>query len=312
MGDGVADLGIAHLLDLGGEHADLAGAEFGKIDHLWLEHGKPVNLVGRAGAHHLDQIALLDHAVDDADQNHNAEVRVIPAIDQHRLERCVAVALRGRKTLHNRLQHIGNTQTAFGGNRNRILRVNADHVLDVFLDPLGVCGGQVDLVQDRHDLVIGLDGLIDVGQRLRLDTLRGIDHQKRPFDRLHGPAHLIGKINVSGGVDQVEHIVLTVLGTILDAHRVRLDRDAAFAFDIHRVQKLLLHVPVLHGSGGLDQPVGQGGFPVVDMGNDRKIADSGKLCHGRGYERERASGQGGIAGFRLQPRIGCGIVTPKG
>jgi hypothetical protein len=33
----------------------------------------------------------------------------------------------------------------------------------------GLGGGQVDLVEDRHDLVIRVDGLVDIGERLRLD-----------------------------------------------------------------------------------------------------------------------------------------------
>jgi hypothetical protein len=32
--------------------------------------------------------------------------------------------------------------------------VEADHVLDLLLDALGLGGGQVDLVEDRHDLVV--------------------------------------------------------------------------------------------------------------------------------------------------------------
>jgi hypothetical protein len=36
---------------------------------------------------------------------------------------------------------------------------------------LGLGGGQVDLVEDRDDLVVGVDRLVEVGQRLRLDAL---------------------------------------------------------------------------------------------------------------------------------------------
>ncbi len=38
-------------------------------------------------------------------------------------------------------------------------------------DPLGLGGGQVDLVEDRDDLVVVVDGLVDVGQGLGLDAL---------------------------------------------------------------------------------------------------------------------------------------------
>ena len=32
-------------------------------------------------------------------------------------------------------------------------------------------------------------------------------------------------------------------------------------------------------AGDLDQPVGQGGFAMVDMGDDGKIADLGEIGH---------------------------------
>ncbi len=47
----------------------------------------------------------------------------------------------------------------------------------------GVGGGEVDLVDDRHDLVVVLDRLVDIGQGLRFDALRGIDDQQRAFAR---------------------------------------------------------------------------------------------------------------------------------
>jgi hypothetical protein len=80
-------------------------------------------------------------------------------------------------------------------------------------------------------------------------------------------------------VDQVERVAVAVRCTVFEAHGVGLDGDAALALDIHRIEQLLLHVAVGHGAGGLDQPVGQGGFPVVDMGDDGEIADARGIGH---------------------------------
>ena len=55
--------------------------------------------------------------------------------------------------------------------------VEPDHILDLLLDPVGLGRRQVDLVQHRHDLVPGLDRLIDIGEGLRLDPLARIDDQ---------------------------------------------------------------------------------------------------------------------------------------
>ncbi len=44
-------------------------------------------------------------------------------------------------------------------------------------------------------------------------------------------------------------------------------------FDIHGVENLHLHVAFGYGAGQLDQQVSEGGYPVIDMGDDGEIAD---------------------------------------
>jgi len=34
----------------------------------------------------------------------------------------------------------------------------------------------------------------------------------------------------------------------------------------------------------LDQTIGQRGFPVIDMRNNRKVTDFAKLCHSAAYD----------------------------
>ncbi len=53
---------------------------------------------------------------------------------------------------------------------------------------------------------------------------------------------------------------------------MRLDGDAAFPLQVHGIQHLGLHLARSQGSGQLQQAVGQRGFAVINMGNDRKIA----------------------------------------
>ena len=80
------------------------------------------------------------------------------------------------------------------------------------LMPLGLRCRQVDLVQHRHDLEIGVDRLIGVGQRLRLDTLGGVDQQQRTLAGTHRPADLVGEVDVARRVDEVELVGLAVSG----------------------------------------------------------------------------------------------------
>jgi hypothetical protein len=89
---------------------------------------------------------------------------------------------------------------------------------------------------------------------------------------------------MAGGIDQVEDVGLAVLGRIGQPHRLRLDGDTALALDIHGIEHLLLHLARLQAAGGLDQPVGQRRFAMVDMRNNGEVADVGNRdgCHGRG------------------------------
>jgi hypothetical protein len=58
-----------------------------------------------------------------------------------------------------------------------------------------------------------------------------------------------------------------------ERRRLRLDRDPAFALEIHRVQHLLLHLARGQAATALDEPVRQRRFAVVDVSNDGKVAD---------------------------------------
>ena len=171
VGDGVAHARVRHLLDLRGDEADLAGAKDGHVEHLGLEDADLLDLVMGVRAHHLDALALLHGAVDDAHQHHDAQISVIPAIDQQGLEGRGLVALGGRQAGDDGLQHQIDAQTRLGRNRHGLGGVDADDVLDLLLDALGFGGGQVDLVEHGHDVMARIDGVVDIGEGLRLDAL---------------------------------------------------------------------------------------------------------------------------------------------
>ena len=81
-------------------------------------------------------------------------------------------------------------------------------------------------------------------------------------------------------VHQVQFIGLAVFRDIVEAHRLRLDGDAALLLDIHVVEHLRAHLAIGQAPGALDQAVGQGRLAMVDMGDDRKVADVRKVGHG--------------------------------
>ncbi len=78
---------------------------------------------------------------------------------------------------------------------------------------------------------------------------------------------------MTGCIDQVEYVVLTVAVTVVHSNEVRLYGDAAFPFQIHRIQHLFLQFPTAQSMSILQQAVSQGGFPVINMSNDAKISN---------------------------------------
>ena len=114
----------------------------------------------------------------------------------------------------------------------------------------GSADGQVDLVQDRDDLVVRFDRVIGVGQRLRLDALAGIDHQQRALAGGQRAADLVGEVDMAGRVHQVQDVGLAVLGLVVEAHGLRLDGDAALALDIHRIEHLVVELALAHRAAG--------------------------------------------------------------
>ena len=114
------------------------------------------------------------------------------------------------------------------------------------------------------------NGHVEIGDGLRLYALSGVHHEEAAFTRRDGATHLVGKVHVSRGVDEVEHIIFAI-ELVVHLDGVALDGDAALFFQIHIVE----HLPFGHfdGRSALKQAVGKGAFAVVDMGDDAEVAD---------------------------------------
>ena len=78
---------------------------------------------------------------------------------------------------------------------------------------------------------------------------------------------------MSRGVDQVQLVDLAIQRLIVQRGSLRLDGDAPFLLEVHRIENLGFHLAVGQAAAMLDEPVGQRGLAVVNMGDDRKIAD---------------------------------------
>jgi len=124
-----------------------------------------------------------------------------------------------------------------------------------------------------HDFDVLLDRGIAVRHRLRLHALARIHHEQGALACCERARDFIGEIDVPGRIDQVEVVGPAVSRGVLQRGGLGLDRDAALALEIHGVEDLFRHLAFSQAAAALDETVGQGRLAVVDVRDDRKIAD---------------------------------------
>ena len=281
-GDGVPHLGLADVLHAGDQVAHLAHAQALGRRRLRGADTDFQQFVGGSGGHHLDPLARAQMAVHHADVSDHAAVGVVDRVEDHGPRRSIRISHRGRQVADNLVQQRLDAHAGLTGNQQHVLGLAADQAGQFRGVLLRLRRRQVDLVQHRDDGEVVLHGQVQVGQCLGLDALRRVHQQDRALAGRQRTGHLVGEVHVAGRVDHVQAV-----GGAVDfpghAHGLGLDGDAAFALDVHPVQVLGLHVPLLDDTGQLQHPVRQGGFPMVDVGDDAEVPDDRRI--GRGGHR---------------------------
>ena len=91
----------------------------------------------------------------------------------------------------------------------------ADNVLYLLLDLLRVGGGEIYLVDDRHDFKVVFHRKIGVGKGLRLDTLRSVHDEDSSLAGDKRTRYLIVEVNMTGCVDEVVDVVRALVRWVL-------------------------------------------------------------------------------------------------
>ena len=203
VGDGVADLGVGNILDVGNEEPDFAGAQFVDFDRLGREHTEVLHVESAAIRHQADLLPLADRALDDTREHDDSAIGIEPRIEDERLQPMTCLPLRRWNLLYDGFENLRHAEAGFGADRQRVRSIESDGAFDHFLGALDVGAGQVDLVDDRNDLESIVDGDVGVGQRLRFHTLRCIDHQQSSFARRQRARDFVAEVHVAGRVDKV-------------------------------------------------------------------------------------------------------------
>ena len=118
--------------------------------------------------------AVLDFEICD-----DAAERVEDRVENQCLKRGLRVALRGRNLLHYGIQDFRNALSCTCRYLVNLLRLASEQVADLVCNHLRTSRVHVNLVQHRNYFQTMLDGLIQIGNSLCLNTLRGIHHQQR-------------------------------------------------------------------------------------------------------------------------------------
>src|SRR5689334_16761153 len=78
---------------------------------------------------------------------------------------------------------------------------------------------------------------------------------------------------MAGSVNQVELVSFTAFGLIEHRDGMGLDGDAALLFEVHGIEQLILHLAGSDRAGAMQQAVGKGRLPMINMGNDAEISN---------------------------------------
>ena len=137
----------------------------------------------------------------------------------------------------------------------------------------GSADGRSILFSTGHDFDVLLGRRIAVRDCLRLDPLRRVDDQQRAFAGRERTRHLVGEVDMTRRVDQVQVVDVAVARLVAERGGLRLDRDAPLALELHRVEHLLAHLAVGKAAAALDEAVGKRRLAVIDVRDDREVAD---------------------------------------
>ncbi len=217
---------------------------------------------------------LVERARGEADVGHDALVLVVVGVEDEALQRIGGLALRRRHPADDRLEDLQDADPLLRRGEEDLLAGDRQDGLQLLDDDVGLGRGQVDLVDDGDDHQVLAQGQVDVGQGLGLDPLGGVDDQDRALAGLQAAADLVAEVDVAGRVDQVEAVDEAVLRRVLQAHGAGLDRDPLLALEVHRVEDLAGHLAGIDRVGELEEAVREGRLPVIDVGDDREVAEA--------------------------------------
>jgi hypothetical protein len=148
-----------------------------------------------------------------------------------------------------------------------------EHLVEHFV---GAGVGPVDLVDHDDGLEAEAERLAGDELGLRHRALGRVDQQDHAVDHRKDPLDLGAEVGVAGGVDDVDAEMLgRARRRPLDAGRLGEDGDPALLLQVVRIHRPFLDALVVaEGAGLAEQLVDQGRLAVIDVRDDRHVAEA--------------------------------------
>src|SRR5437660_1407301 len=136
VGNGVADLGVRDVLDVGEKKSHLASVQGVHFHRLGREHSESLDFENPAIGPQANFLSLAQPAFEYARKHHHAAVGIEPGIENQCLQLVLGVSFGRGYPLPNSFQHLGNAlpgfctdQKSIGGIEDRkSTRLNSSHV----------------------------------------------------------------------------------------------------------------------------------------------------------------------------------------
>ena len=125
------------------------------------------------------EIIFTDCAVLNLEIGDDAAKRVEHRVENKSLQRRFGVALRRRDALYNRPEDFRDSDTGLAACTDNLIAAASEEIHNLILHLIGIGTLEIDLVDYRNYLQIRVNRHIKVGNRLSLDTLRGIHYKER-------------------------------------------------------------------------------------------------------------------------------------
>ena len=144
-----------------------------------------------------------------------------------------------------------------------------DHQIEHLVDGAFRVGvGTVDLVHDDDDAQAAFQSMGQNETRLRLGALVSVNDEQCAIGHVQNALDLAAEVGMARGVDDVDLHALVRNSNVLGK-----DGDAALTFLIVRVQNAFLDFLILTECvRGPQKTVNQGGFAVINVGDDCNVA----------------------------------------